>query len=475
MTVYDDEIDLRPYIVGLIRKWWVIVLLSIIGAAIGFALSRKSPERYQAVAIILLTKQTSKLNLTSQLPTITEPTSAQSRTDTILTIAESNAVALQVWEAIEKQKTISNLPDFRALKGLVTFVIQGDTLKVTALSADQALAEILANQWAQTLVDTVNLIYSGEQPLSIIQSQRESAQTDYETAQTALEYFLQTSQIEALEQKISSLNILSLGATNDLQNLYAYYQNRKNEMLALQIQADALKQQIEQGSQSAAADFGDALAILITRAAYMNLHINHVESDSVYETSTGNQQISTRANLGSSVAIQLSDLEFLRDDPQNYIADIETIISQAQTEQTKAETALQSLSQSVLDKNSDPTADEVFTQLREAKAQLENERSAFATLKTSRDLSLTAYQTLLAKEAEIKNTPKSSNFMVMLSPAMLPETPISRNPMRNMAIAGAFGFFLSTFIVLAFTWWKSANIFDNEQDKKSSKQVETEA
>lgn len=473
--MYEDEIDLRPYIIGLIRKWKWIVFLTILMATIGFIFTRLSSDRYKAVAVALLTKQTSKLYLASQLPTTTEPTSNQSRTDTILSIAKSDTIAYQVWEAVKTKWPETSWTTLGAFKNSATFEINGDTLMVEAVSTNPELAELLANTWAQVLSDAVNLAYSGEQPLSLVQSQRESAQTDYETSQMALENFLQISQIEALEQKINNLSILSTGTTNDIQNLYDYYQNRKNEMLALGLQAEALKQQIELGNNSSASDFGDALAILLTRATYLNLHVNHVENDLSFKSDTREQQISTRASLASSVSIQLNDLEILRDNPKSHIADIENIISMAQSEQTKAEAAMQALSQTVLGGANSPTTDEIFTQLREAKAQLENEQATFTTLENDRDLALTAYQTLLAKETEIKNAPKSSNFMVVLSPAMLPESPESRGTLSKTGIGGLAGFFLSVIVTLANVWWKSANIFNSKDDKKSSKQGETEA
>jgi uncharacterized protein involved in exopolysaccharide biosynthesis len=459
MTVYDnDEIDLRPYLKGLIRKWWIIILIAVACASLSFIFSRSIPENYEAVAVILLTKQTSKLNLASQFPTTTEPTSNQSRAETILSIAESDTTTLQVWEAVKEKWTGDTEPTMNVLKGMVKFEVKGDTLLVTAASSDAAFAELLANTWTQILIDSINQAYSGEQPLSTIQAQRESAQMDYESAQTALENFLQTSQLEALQQKIDDLNILSTGQTNDNQMLYTYYQNRKNEMLALQIQAEALKAQIQQGNQSTSGEFGDALAMLFARATVLSPRTD-----------------STNIIGGRLLTVQINDVEALSDSTQNYIADIETIISQAQAEQEKAETTLQELSQSVLDNVNDPILEETFAQLRQAKAQYENEQALYTELKNSRDLNWTAYQALLAKETEIKNAPKSSNVVVLLNNAILPEVPASRGTLKNTVIGGAAGFFISVVFILANVWWKSADLFSDEKNEKISSQAKKQA
>jgi LPS O-antigen subunit length determinant protein (WzzB/FepE family) len=39
MTVYEDEIDLRPYILALIHNWWRIALVVLILASLALAFS----------------------------------------------------------------------------------------------------------------------------------------------------------------------------------------------------------------------------------------------------------------------------------------------------------------------------------------------------------------------------------------------------------------------------------------------------
>ena len=39
MTVYDDEIDLKPYINAIRKKWWLIAFITILVAAGAFAYS----------------------------------------------------------------------------------------------------------------------------------------------------------------------------------------------------------------------------------------------------------------------------------------------------------------------------------------------------------------------------------------------------------------------------------------------------
>ena len=79
MSIYDDEIDLRPYINALRRRWWLIGLITIIAASAAFTYGVLQERKFEAVAPILLSRSRASLSLTNQFPTITEPIDARSR------------------------------------------------------------------------------------------------------------------------------------------------------------------------------------------------------------------------------------------------------------------------------------------------------------------------------------------------------------------------------------------------------------
>lgn len=471
MTVYeDDEIDLRPYIQALFKKWWLMVILAIMGAILGFIISQVPADRYEATAIILLTKQTSKLSLASQFSTTTEASDIRSRTDTIITIAESDAIALQVMEAIKDQWPNSEELSLEAFKKMIQVEAQADTLVLTSAAPSSTSAEALANTWAQILINTINQAYSGEQPLEIVQTQLQVAQVDYENAQTTLEEFLQNSQIEMLEQKFEVLTSFYNELGNDRSTIFNYYKNRKNDMLMLEVQAEGLKAQLERGNRSTAGDIGDALAVLFARATTaLNLVTKPQFSETTKETTTSSSaatstSTSTSNQIGPAFTLQISDLTTPLDTSANYLADVEAVIEQVRIEQEKAEAKLLEIIQGSSDDQIESTLNEIATQLQNTKALLESEQATFTELENNRDLSWTAYQALLTKETEIKNGPKESNFVALVSPAVLPSEAEPRGTLRNMLFGIAAGIFISICLVMAVEWWQIVDIFANKKE-----------
>ncbi len=468
MTVYDnDEIDLRPYLQALVRRWGYLAIFAVVGALAGLLVSWLPAETYEATAICLLTKQTNKLSLTSQLSTVADPTNTQTRADSIITIANSDAVAFQVMTAMQDQ-----LPDDMTLAdfaGNITIETVGDTILIKALAEEAGLAETIANTWAQVMVEAVNLAYSGEQPLSIVETQGQTAKADYETVQAELESFLETSQIEALQQQLDELNVLLYnGQTNDRLALFEYHRTRKNEMLAVQIQGQALKTLLQQGNQSAAGDLGDALAVFLARASTLSLTVNfqnQVKNSSLPQANvSAYQQEFSAFNRSDTPAIflQINDLEALRDTSANYLADVESIIELAQAEQAKAEAALETLSLSILNGESAAVLGDTFDQIRQVKSQLEREQATYRQLIQARDLAWSAYQALSAKETEIKNAPKSSNYIVLISQAMRPVEPVARGTLLKVAVGTAGGFFIVALFIILRVWWVSANLINDK-------------
>ncbi|MFN2303008.1 MAG: Wzz/FepE/Etk N-terminal domain-containing protein, partial [Anaerolineales bacterium] len=95
MTIYEDVIDLRPYIQAIRKRWWLIALVTILVAAGAFAYSMLQVRSYEASATILLTRTRATLELANQFPTVNEPIDTRSRMDAMLEIAGSDALVVQ--------------------------------------------------------------------------------------------------------------------------------------------------------------------------------------------------------------------------------------------------------------------------------------------------------------------------------------------------------------------------------------------
>ena len=84
MSFYDDEIDLKPYIIAVRQKWRLIALITLLTASAALVFSLLQTSTYEASATILLTRTRTALELANQFPTISEPIDSRSRMDAML-------------------------------------------------------------------------------------------------------------------------------------------------------------------------------------------------------------------------------------------------------------------------------------------------------------------------------------------------------------------------------------------------------
>jgi uncharacterized protein involved in exopolysaccharide biosynthesis len=465
MTVYDDEIDLRPYVQTLIQNWWKIALLAFLAAVAALIFILQQTRQYEATASILLTRTRAQLALAQQFPTVTEPVDARSRMDAMLSIAQSDALALAAY-----QNVADRLPEeereFAPFKGRVEITSSGDIILVTASAADPHLAAEIANTWARDAATAINQAYSNEQPLAEIQGQLVVARAEYEAAKVELEIFTRDNQIDLLQKRIDEGHTLFSGLAAERPWQIAYYTDRRLVMENLGTQAEALKRQLEIGNQSTAGGIGDALAVLRARLSALAIRdgsgsiTGDVLMDRRSDHPTGTlAQTPTRSSDvdgGLTINIDIGEMGNLLDTPANYMADLEAIIQLSREEAAAAQAALDALGQEVLSGSGYETIEAIDAQIRALQTQLQREEARKLELTSQRDLAWQAYQAIAQKETEIKNAPTTGNQVNLASYAVPPENPTSRGTLRNALVAGVLGGLLATAWVFAAQWWRTS-------------------
>jgi uncharacterized protein involved in exopolysaccharide biosynthesis len=461
MAVYEDEIDLRPYILKLVRNWWRLGLVALLAAALALGFSLLQPRKYVATATILLTRSQASLKLAEQFPTIQENIyDSSSRMNALLTIAQGDSIASASLNSVGEMLPAEERK-MEAIKDRVQVTNNGDSILVSATAKTPELAAEIANTWANQAVLAINQAYSGDQPLAEIESQLSSANQDYVDAQSSLESFIQYSQITLLEKKIDEANNLLSEAVNDRAWQISYYYNRKQSMQDLKIKAEALKQQLQGGNRSSAGSIGDAIALL-------DMHAN---AFGIGETSNAralwlgqtSENIIPNNSPRMTYDLQLTELASLNDSPSSYEADLSRIIIQADAEISNAEQALNGLNRNLLQGEGSDTIEATAAQIQELKTQLENEQARQRELTSARDLAWEAYQALVQKVTEIKNSSQTSSQVALASLAVPPQKPASRGTVRNTLVAGVLGGFLGVFWVFGSMWWKSVEIGDEAE------------
>jgi uncharacterized protein involved in exopolysaccharide biosynthesis len=448
MSVYEDEIDLRPYILSLLRNWWQIALLAILVAVAAFGFSRMQPLQYESTASILLTRTRAELTLAQQFPTITEPIDTRSRMDALLAIIYSDALAVATQLELISEITLE-INDVQEFKELVSVSSNGDVITITAKSDDPQLAADIANTWARQAVAAINQAYSSEQPLSEIQAQLVTAQDQYEISQENLAYFIQDNRIALLTQRLDETQRLFSQLGEERAGQISFLAQRKLAMRELEIRAEALNEQLQSDSQSSAAELGDALAVMKLRANALLV---------TFPPTTGEFPVlQTDPDRGLTFNIQIDEFSSFMETPQDYISDLETVIRIAQSEQARIQAEIDLLSQQVLEGSGFETLESIDAHMRELETQLEREHARRLELTSKRDLAWQAYQAISQKETEIRNAPQSVNQVNLVSQAITPQNPISRGTARNTLIGGLLGMFLGMLGVISVHWWRTSN------------------
>jgi uncharacterized protein involved in exopolysaccharide biosynthesis len=462
MSVYEDEIDLRPYVFALRKKWWLIALVTILVGAGAFVYSILQPSKYEATATILLTRTRAALALAEQFPTINDPIDSRSRLDAMQAIAKSDDLLVETKKDLNDQVPGNGI-ERRKLKTAVDVTSNGDTIKIIASNEDPEIAELIANTWAQNAVTAINYAYSGEQLPGEIQAGLKPAQQEYEAAQLELETFLMDNKVDVLQKQIDQDSTLLDELVQDRTWQIAYNVRRKQKMEQVIDQGKALKEQLSSSANTTAASLGYALAVMrLHTDAFGEIKIDRdLFSSQSTELSEGLSQqetlILTSEQPDLVYNVQLSQLVENLETGQSYERDLERIIQHAESEKEQAENNLIDLAEQTLDIKDNEILTATSNRLRILQSELEKEQARLNELSSQRDLSWQAYQALAQKETEVRNNLLTSNTVTLASPAVAPDEPASRGVLINTAIGGALGFFLSVLLVVAVEWWRLFN------------------
>jgi capsular polysaccharide biosynthesis protein len=461
MTVYDAEIDLRPYIFSIVRSWNKIALLVLIAVVIAVVVSLTQPNEYKATATILITRSRPSLALADEFPTLVEPVDSASRLNAFLSISRSDTLAQNSIDALGDDLSPAD-QDVEDFKKRVSITSSGDVVLVTASAQDPDLAAKIANAWAEQAVLSINAAYSGEQLPSRLQAQREEALKEYESAQVELESFLQTGQEFLLQRQLQEAETLLSSLTNTRAWQIAYYTQRMQNLDQIISQSEALQQQLTSGSTSTAAGIGDALAVLQVRASAFGVILTPVTIPDrlTSDTSRSNPVINVTTESPPreilSIDLQIGDLSSITGPEDSYEQDLEVLISLARTEKSKAEEMIQELSSGVLQNQPDDLTQQAANQVQVLTAQLESEKARSRELNSDRDLAWRAYHTLVEKETELRNASQTSNQVSLATQAVPPQRPSSRGLIVNTIIAIVVSLVIGSLIVVGSYWWRTS-------------------
>lgn len=254
----EEEIDLRPYLMALFRRWPLILgLAAAVGVIVAVA-SYLSPRPITATASVLIVPATSQVALDPRFATrdATLLTNATFQRQALIGLATSTTLERRVAEQIATTAAPGTL------LRQVDVSAEGDLMQVVASGATEAEALALAEAWASTYERLVAEVYSRDNAgLALIDEQLAQAQARYGEAQSQLEQFLGRSAGVQVEQQIVSIEGLLNGSSEAATNLYTEYLARIQELDLILSDARTLRAQVAEGDTDGLANRLAVLAL----------------------------------------------------------------------------------------------------------------------------------------------------------------------------------------------------------------------
>lgn len=507
----EDEIDLRQYVVVLVKYWYWIIGLAGAAAVAAFIATSFLPKTYESRTDVLILESKTEITLDPQYQTVIDELDAKSSQQTLVSLVKSSDVAADV--LAQSGDLLS--PEERSVKGLLARVTTSNNDKIISIvvsgqSPEQAAG--LANLWATTYIDYVNNLYNTQKGTLLVEvkGQITEVQQRYQSAQTALENFLADNrigllnrEIEAKKQQAQALrNRVAILETTPL-FLFELQQDTQRQILAGKYDklkrieswledATALKDQLEVNPDRTDRP-ENLLALLLIRAqmsgsssnppvsASSNLSVSGssnpptsgssnppiFDSSNLSMSGSSNLPIQLQLSSSSNLPIQLqlnpADLGPTPVTP----ADMEQLIAGLNQQHHRLTEEIEQLSATLL--TEEPTGPEtlaaptalssLLTQLDAdiltLEAELETQQAQQRELTETRDLAWENLNTVRRKVTEVELSSQMTNARLLpLGTAIPPENSVEPRRLVNTVIAGVLGLMLAVFVVFAREWWR---------------------
>ena len=189
--VEDDEIDLRPYFETLLRRWRLILGLTLAGALIGGGATLATPAAYEATATVAIASFGSKPAPDAKA---------------YLELATSDRVLAEVTGALAKGDP-GSAPDPDHLRASVKAVAGADPslVKLTARDGDPARADLMVSAWSAAFVEAANATFN--QPsdtLRQLEPLLQVARTELGRAEAELAAWSREARLELLRSDLAA-------------------------------------------------------------------------------------------------------------------------------------------------------------------------------------------------------------------------------------------------------------------------------
>lgn len=408
----EDEIDLRKYILLLVKNWVIIIGLSLILAIGAFIVSKfVLTPTYEAKALVLIVP--SRYSLTFDPKFQTESTSDLLYFRPTAQLAEADSTMQALFEAWIKNggSAETTLEDIKA-KTEVELDVASNSMQLIVTSDEPKDAAELVNLWASILVSQANDLFgedldNGE----TLEAQFVQTQADREAAQQALVTFEAQNQASILTTRL-----------NTQQTVYGQLLADQAKLTQVLQDIETLQAQLSSQPASQPVTTEIEFTVLLLQLKAYNLDILLPQLQLSPESS---ETLRTAGVINS----QLDQLHEVLEEKITYIA-------------------LQ--------------LEPLQTEILQLQSQIKDLDSTREQLQQNYQVTSDTYVTLARKMKETKISNEVSGSIVKLAgEAIVPENPVGPKTLLNTMIAGTMGLVLGIFGVIARDFW--VNIPEDQQ------------
>ncbi len=490
----SDEIviDLAKYLRPLSKYWRLLAGFIVIGAALGLALSFISPASYEAVASVAIVNTRTEVQFDPRIRTLLpddgSTTVNEARRNALIGLVLSTEIAQKAVEQFRDRLPLAERdPSRLILRVKGDSVIRGDLIQIKVQMTDADLAADIATFWAREYETIANAIYAGSSAeyVSAIRSELDRSREQVNGAQGELNAFLKSSKQDELRltianrsRQIDSLEARKLAGTRsemeraqsalaDVRTL-SEAQSRARQ---LRILAAAMRDHVRSGGDAVATTNALPLMQLKLQAYAVTAGGQRATGDDAAVQTTSDAQRPDSAKEQPKTVIQIPSLSqssalqvqvvapSVVISAEQQLRDLEALIGSLDKIDSELGVAVRTASATsgvalTTPEDSGPldvAMAQALSELRDARAALEDQDSTLKRLTTTRDLAVNTFNSLSNKLAEVEVSNAVINREVSL--ANMAIAPATRTVSRAVPVVagGAIGLLLGllTAIVLA--------------------------
>ncbi|MCA9959116.1 MAG: hypothetical protein KC413_06440 [Anaerolineales bacterium] len=408
----EEEIDLRPYVEAIIKRWYWVVGTAVAMAVIAFIVSSLLSPTYETTALVAITEPNQLVRFETGFEAIDDVVSRPLRAYPEIALSDEllQAVLDEIQASVPGEITLSQL------RGLVQAESGNDLslIRLVVSYSDPEMTALIANQWARLFVDKANNVYGGTDgtQLAAFDTQLTQLAGELESAEDALVEFQSRNRLAILDSELLAL------------------QTSRTDLASAQLTANSLLRDIEALRDLLLAQSGDSVALADQLTALF------LQVSAFYQNTTGG---------ASPVFLQIDGNTdtLTTNNRREQITSLDNLLTIVGTQLTNVNDAIAALEPQIL-----------AAQTEREQFNVEQTR-----LTRERDTVQEAYLALSRRVEEERIAAQDVGEGVRLaSEAAVPVEPVGPRKLINTVIAGTLGFFLSFSFVLGLVWWQSRAI-----------------